>query len=428
MSQPPPQESSIVFHGRGVHGFGISSSSNFAVLYEGMQYFFRNGLPIDKTVVAQAALRFERRDRHAGAVAANDVYPIAWGGVVKVLTEPNGQAEEEGEVRVQAVECDPDWIADHVLVAFNPRGKRHDAPDLLARLFGDPQAGRFVGDISALADEACSALQRSDFASLASCVARYRVLFNTWTGGAYLANVGKVAEQMQQRLNIPSLEWKPPGAGGTESLIVLLPDREAGDRVIEYFVGHDWWVQPALVTDGVSGEPIDGGRGVRITAGHRIDFVGAADLGQDGRIKVAGRCCGCAIEPRAEILGSARVQRSPSRVVLDLMSHADEEHAVGLRAEVAGRLDRGNGRHISVLVNPSDNGSTADTWWVQQQVSRHGDEFRCTCQFGEGRLGLDERFTILAVASDQPLQTGEILYGLSASTVVVGRRTVRRTR
>jgi hypothetical protein len=44
---------------------------------------------------------------------------------------------------------------------------------------------------------------------------------------------------------------------------------------------------------------------VRFTAGHRIDFIGAADLGQNVEIGLEGCCCSCAIEPRTEIVLAA---------------------------------------------------------------------------------------------------------------------------
>ena len=75
--------------------------------------------------------------------------------------------------------------------------------------------------------------------------------------------------------------------------------------MIDYFRGIKWWAIPAYVTGGVSGEFVKANGEVRITAGHRLDFVGAADLGQDLAIKEPGRCASCAIEPRTEILLSA---------------------------------------------------------------------------------------------------------------------------
>lgn len=431
MSQFDPQQHSITFHGPDIHGQGLSSSSNYAVLFEAMQSYFRNGLPIDREAVARAALRFERRNRQSGAVAANDVYPIAHGGVVEVQTEPNrsgGLSEQDGRVSVRRIACDRNWVADHVLLAFNPVGQRHNVPGLLARLFGHARAAEIVGTISGLASDACGALERCDFDSLAQAVRLYRETFDGWMNGAYLNAVRGVAEQMIQRLSIPELEYKPPGAGSTESLIILVPDRAAGARVSSFLAERHWWVQPAIVTDGVCSELLAGERGVRITAGHRIDFVGAADLGQDSRIGVAGRCCACAISPRTEILSCTFPRSGKGPIELDPDHQPRNDPEVSLRAEVTGDARLAGGRSIVVFVNPADNAHTYDAWWAQQRTVRHDNRYQCMCQFGEEHLGVGERFTIVAIATDQHFQTGEVVYGVRGIGEEIGRRTVLRTR
>lgn len=52
---------SFSYRSLAVHGMGISASSNFAVLYEAGQLYLRNGAPVPREEVANAALRFERR-------------------------------------------------------------------------------------------------------------------------------------------------------------------------------------------------------------------------------------------------------------------------------------------------------------------------------------------------------------------------------
>jgi len=394
-----------------------------------MQYSYRKGLKLDNYAVAKDALLFERRQRQHGAVAANDVYPITFGGAVKVCTRPSadrGPDDDVGAVPVEPIACSHEWIAEHTLLAFKPGGTTHDAAQLLAAAFGHRRAGEFVKRISKLADGACAALASNNFGLLAQCVRRYRVLFNEWTEKRYLEGLDDIDCQLCG-LNIPNLAWKPPGAGGSEALIVLVPDFDAHNRLTEFLTALEWSVKRIVVTHGVDAESIDGGRDVRITAGHRIDFIGAADLGADGRIRTEGRCCACAIEPRREILKSTCVDALPIQIVSGDQANHEGEFEVGLRAEVIVKPGRCDGGYLAILVNPADNAGTENEWWVQQQSTRQNDGFHCTCQFGEGALGLNERFVIVAVAVDRPLKTGDRFHGIPSGKEV-GRRVVRRTR
>ena len=283
-----------------LHGMGLSSSSNFAVLYEAAQQYLRGGgLPAPEAV-ARAALRFERRNEGARAVAADDVYPITYGGVLKVHTEPDAMHDgvpQPGAVRVEPVPHNAGWIARHTLVAFDPRGERHYVPDLLARLFEHPDAAGYVTRFSACADAACDAIAREDVAALAEAVNAYRDDCDDWMGGEFCGAVRDFATHLPGGV----LAWKPPGGGATHALIVVVEDARAGDRVLTFLRGEGWWASPVRVTDGLRAETGDGGR-PRFTAGHRVDFVGVADLGQDRAIATPGRCCSCAIEPRGEVI------------------------------------------------------------------------------------------------------------------------------
>lgn len=304
---------SFTYRSLGVHGMGISSSSNFAVLYEASQLYLQNGPPLAPEEVARAALRFERRWEANMAVAADDVYPITYGGVRKVITGPNTRKNGgivDGQVTTEAVDHDPRWIAEHVVVAFDPRGTRHKVQIVLADLFEDKAAAvRYVKQFSGYADKACAAIKNRDCVGLAAAVNAYRDGFNEWTKGKHIGNVEAEARQLK---GLRVLGWKPPGAGASRSLIVITPDAEASAAVIQFFQNMEWWASPAYVTSGICGEFIKANGDIRITAGHRLDFVGAADLGQDIRIGAPGRCCSCAIEPRTEMLLSAtRPRREP---------------------------------------------------------------------------------------------------------------------
>ncbi len=292
---------SFSYRSLAVHGMGISASSNFAVLYEASQLYLRHGAPVPRAEVAKTALRFERRWASKLAVAADDVYPITYGGLLKVTTETDPPA-----VTTQQVPFDPRWIADHVVVAFDPHGKRHEAERFLERVVGHPHAARYVQQFSGYADAACGAITDGKLDDLAAVVNQYREEFDEWTADDvrkrkdYTFNVREEAEDLMRSFRIRA--WKPPGAGASKSLILITEGRSATDAVVRHLLGKGWWASPAIVTTGICGEFIRSDGKVRITAGHRIDFIGAADLGQDERIMTPGRCCSCAIEPRNMIV------------------------------------------------------------------------------------------------------------------------------
>jgi hypothetical protein len=330
----------------GVHGIGISASSNFAVLYEAMRQFLKGGPPLCQENIAAAALQFERRLALGLAVAADDVYAITYGGVMKIFTDPmdagvksNGN-EATARVKVEPIPHDPRWLSERVVVAFNPLGARHVIPDLLDRLFKDRRKARkYIRKFSALAEIAATAISdshrprpndKSDERSirqLADAMNAYRDEFDKWTKEAekaektsprdqvspnhtplYTRAVDDTARKLVGKLGKEVvLGWKPPGGGASESLIVLTPDIKGRDAVIDFFRSHKpkWTALPAYVTPGICGEFVKANGEVRISAGHRLDFVGAADLGQDPRIGIRGCCCSCAIEPRTEIVLSS---------------------------------------------------------------------------------------------------------------------------
>jgi hypothetical protein len=302
---------SFSYRSLSVHGMGISASSNFAVLYEASQLYLRNGAPVPREEVAQAALRFERRWASKLAVAADDIYPITYGGMVKVVTRFKPRT-----VRAEQVPFDPRWIADHVVVAFDPHGKRHEAERFLERLVTHRRAKDYVKQFSGYAERACDAMTpgREDLMSLAKVVNKYRKSFDEWTfnkntgQGDYTYNVKEVAKKLKKRYRIHA--WKPPGAGASKSLMLITDGRAVTDAVVAYLAERGWWASPAIVTTGICGEFIRSDGKVRITAGHRIDFIGAADLGQDERIATPGVCCSCAIEPRTMIVFKSTERRT----------------------------------------------------------------------------------------------------------------------
>jgi hypothetical protein len=261
-------------------------------------------------------LRFERRWAQGAAVAADDVYPITYGGLVKVLTRPNcraGDSIEDGEVLVEHVSHDPAWIAEHVVVAFDPHGERHDVPNLLADLCADPKAKTFVAELSNLAQAAADAISKRSVHDLASTITKYKVVVDGWMNGRHLSHTSDIAAKLLEAMPNEVAGWKPPGAGASKSIIVIVREKPDRTKVIDFFAAQGWTAIPAYVTTGVSGEFLTADGHVRLTAGHRIDFVGGADIGQDVSIGVEGTCCSCAIEPRSELVISTTPPKARAR-------------------------------------------------------------------------------------------------------------------
>src|SRR5205823_3097443 len=117
---------------------------------------------------------------HGRAVGAQDVAAVVYGGALKILTEVSGA------VSVRPIACDADWLADHVLLTYDPYGRRHDVPSLLEDLFGHTSAGRYVDVISRLGRRVASADGRCDLTGLAQGIRRYVRLCEEWSGGRFL--------------------------------------------------------------------------------------------------------------------------------------------------------------------------------------------------------------------------------------------------
>ena len=243
---------------------GISASSNFAVLYAASQQYLKYGPPLSPNQVAIAALQFERSQAQGLAIAADDVYPIAQGEVLKICTTPNVNVDGKdipGEVTVERISHDPRWIAEHVVVAFNKAGTRHDVPDLLRKLIHHPTAATYIEQFSQLAEQACGAISESDIHNLAGAVTAYRKGFDQWTEHAYgrpvyTEQVKAIAADLVDQLPLKVLSWKAPGGGASESIVVLSPKVKSRDAVIKFFESRDWTAMPALVTQDVCGSDL----------------------------------------------------------------------------------------------------------------------------------------------------------------------------
>ena len=293
---------------RGAAGYGISHSSLCAVLEAAGRVCREWEGSVDADAVIDLALGIERTRAKGRRIAADDVVPITRGGAGLVYTG------ESGSIRHRRIPCDESWVAGHLLFAHDPAGPRHRAPELLESLFAHPRAGEFVGSISATALQASAGLWRGDAPLLAVAIRRYVSIFDKWSGGRFVHDsVRKVVGELEGTLGGGLLAWKPPGAGAASSLVALVADGAMGDAR-GALTRAGWEAGPLVVTGGLRCD-VDGPGGLtRISAGHRVDLVGAADLGSDPSIGRDGICCSIAVEPRCElVLKAPRPGSNPSR-------------------------------------------------------------------------------------------------------------------
>ena len=304
------------FNSADLPGNGFSCFSVTAVLDAAEELIRENGVSLfgdQEQFRSEVAARALQRERAAAgfAVAAQDVYSIVFGNLVTVETEPDSIAADgnvtTGAIRTTPIAIDRDWFAEHFLVALRPHGVRHEVSTLLEDLFSDAaRARKSIELFVSLAGDARRGIGMRDAGAVAATMNRYRDEFDAWmhdrlsipckTAHPFSGRVCGVAAQ----LPAGALGWKPPGAGACESLIVVAGDRAARDRIIGHLRGLAWKAVPARLTDGLT--VARGKDGWTISAGHRIDIVGASDLGMDRRIGCPGMCVAAAVAPRVSRL------------------------------------------------------------------------------------------------------------------------------
>ena len=99
---------------------------------------------------------------------------------------------------------------------------------------------------------------------------------------------------------------------------------------------------------------------------------------------------------------------------------------VGLFETITGKMPKDEKRNLYVVVNPLSNPDTANSWWVQQEISQNKDSFSCAAQFGEGSAGVGEYFAVIAVATDKKWSAGEMLTGLPENATYSKVKIVKR--
>jgi hypothetical protein len=281
------------FAWRAPSGAGISVSANQGAMRAGSGHFLETGEIPSRREVLIRALRSERMRAKGRLVGTQDVAAIVYGSLVTVRTARSGQ------VGVRRLQCDRRWLSRRFVWAFDPMGTRHHAPTQLSEMLDHPEAGRFVDEISALAREAADALERGDELAVALGMNRYVGVFQEWSDGRYVPGaLNEVMADLRQTMGPAALAIKPPGAGGAACLMVqVVPG--AANAAIDYFRGIGWIAQRARLAPGFAAELIDPNT-AWFRAGHRLDIIGAADLGCDPAIGRDGLCVAMAVQPVSE--------------------------------------------------------------------------------------------------------------------------------
>jgi hypothetical protein len=130
--------------------------------------------------------------------------------------------------------------------------------------------------------------------------------------------------------------------------------------------------------------------------------------------------------PAADVEVGALDQKPPKKEDLVAPKSDKGVPAVGLRETVKAKVGKGEKRHLYVVVTPVSNPDLANTWWVQDDVSRDGEAATAQAQFGEEDAGVGEYFAVVAVATDKTWSVGEKLTGLPADAACTKVTVVRR--
>ena len=294
---------SIIYHANAPHGMGLSGSSNLSVLLSASREILTSypNLPLFR--IAHQAHEHETILANGQTIAAQDVYPIVFGGTQMIKTFPDTLDEKGrkiGKVKTEPFVINQKLLDRHFFVAYHKKGKKHDAIAVLNKLPEHKYAAEIVAEISQIAIKMKAFILAEDLVKIGDCFDRYREIFNNWSDNAYTDGLSRVVEKLKTKIGKDLISWKPPGAGGSDSIAFLISNSESRKIAEEFIRDLGWTVMPVRVTKGLE----FGGsrkREIVLSAGYRFDFIGAADLGQDLRVGQFGVCCSCAIEPRAEL-------------------------------------------------------------------------------------------------------------------------------
>lgn len=301
------KDRSIIYHSTlirspEIHGVGLSGSSSFAALNIARELLVRDETVLDKEILADAALNLERHLANGLKIGAQDVYSIVYGGVGIVKTLGNPPSGQTG-VCFKPIQYDPKWLSKHILIAYKSNGLRHEVSDLLQNLCAHPDSEKMIRHFSLLAEQAGVAIEECNELRLAEIISDYRERFNYWSSGSYInPSVSVLIEKLLNKFGKQNIiSWKPPGAGAAESIALILSSELPHEPVISALrEEYGWQVLPLSVSPGVCHAPYGPGGSFSVSAGARLDVVGAADIGCS--IGLNGRCCTICVAPRSELI------------------------------------------------------------------------------------------------------------------------------
>jgi galactokinase/mevalonate kinase-like predicted kinase len=277
---------------RGFSGGGLAGSSTTEILIQ-MFERIRHARRLQLDRIARQALLSEQR--FAGLrIAANDVGAPLLGGVVETRVDRNG------DVEYRRVECDTKSLARHLIIAFDPTGRRHRASRILSRTLADSRAPASLARISVLARDAVAAIRRGEFSGIAEAIREYAELFQELSHGRYVPpEVRDLEKRLRAELGTGFLAAKPPGAGGASSMMALVsPD--AVNRALTLVHAHGWCATRVTIGGAVCITRTPAGR-LRVTCGQRIDPVGLGDIPLKSMIGDHGSALAICIDPRCEL-------------------------------------------------------------------------------------------------------------------------------
>jgi hypothetical protein len=98
--------------------------------------------------VADLALCIE--EAQAGyPIAANDVWPIVFGGVIQVDTQAGSR-----QIQFERIPLDNRLLEEHFVLAWDPTEQPHRTSVILKQFVGNPKAPFFIQEISQLSGQA----------------------------------------------------------------------------------------------------------------------------------------------------------------------------------------------------------------------------------------------------------------------------------
>lgn len=116
--------------------------------------------------------------------------------------------------------------------------------------------------------------------------------------------------------------------------------------------------------------------------------------------------------PKPIDLGPLALEKPPGKEELVPPGSGVGARHVGIRALVGGELKSEKKGNVYILVCPVSNSAVNNTWWVQRPVSRDGDAFTASCQFGEVNQGDGEYFVMVAIVTTKTFRVGQRLAGI----------------